>query len=202
MMMYSISHLDRIANQGVRFTSGYASAYVCAPSRAGLLTGRYQQRFGFYSGGDSRIGLPLTEITIASHLKKHGYTTGVFGKWHLGLEKDYHPLNRGFDEFYGFLGHGAHDYFELKADDEHNGMWRNWDRIDDQGYLTDNLGKEAASFIARRRCSARPPIFDLTSFHFLTGACLARVPNSRETEARHSASGVPGRFSPRGASGG
>ena len=144
-------HLDRIANQGVRFTSGYASAYVCAPSRAGLLTGRYQQRFGFYSGGDSRIGLPLTEITIASHLKKHGYTTGVFGKWHLGLEKDYHPLNRGFDEFYGFLGHGAHDYFELKADDEHNGMWRNWDRIDDQGYLTDNLGKEAASFIARHK---------------------------------------------------
>ncbi|MEC7566586.1 MAG: sulfatase-like hydrolase/transferase, partial [Planctomycetota bacterium] len=145
------TNLDRIAKSGARFSNGYASAYVCAPSRAGLLTGRYQQRFGFYSGGDSRIGLPLSEMTVATLLKKAGYATGVFGKWHVGLEKQYHPLSRGFDEFYGFLGHGAHDYFELKAGDEHNGMWRNWDRIDDTGYLTDNLGREAAAFIRRHR---------------------------------------------------
>ncbi len=142
-------NLDRISKTGTRFSNGYASAYVCAPSRAGLITGRYQQRFGFYSGGDSRIGLPLSEVTLATLLKTAGYKTGVFGKWHLGLEKQYHPLSRGFDEFYGFLGHGAHDYFELKADDLHNGMWRNWDRIDDTGYLTDNLGREAAAFIRR-----------------------------------------------------
>ncbi|MBC8437394.1 MAG: sulfatase-like hydrolase/transferase, partial [Planctomycetes bacterium] len=141
------ANLDRISKTGTRFSNGYASAYVCAPSRAGLITGRYQQRFGFYSGGDSRIGLPLSEVTLATLLKTAGYKTGVFGKWHLGLEKPYHPLSRGFDEFYGFLGHGAHDYFELKADDPHNGMWRNWDRIDDTGYLTDNLGREAAAFI-------------------------------------------------------
>ena len=144
-------HLDRIGAAGSRFTSGYSSAYVCAPSRAGLMTGRYQQRFGFYSGGDSRIGLPRSEVTIAEHLQQAGYVTGIFGKWHLGLEKPYHPLSRGFDEFYGFLGHGAHDYFELKKDDDHNSIWRNWERIDDTGYLTDNLGREAASFIQRHK---------------------------------------------------
>jgi len=143
--------LDRIARAGTRFSSGYSSAYVCAPSRAGLMTGRYQQRFGFYSGGDSRIGLPLDQVTIAEHLQQAGYATGMFGKWHLGLEKPHHPLSRGFDEFYGFLGHGAHDYFELKKTDDHNSIWRNWERIDDTGYLTDNLGREAASFIRRHK---------------------------------------------------
>ncbi|MCP4787526.1 MAG: sulfatase [Fuerstiella sp.] len=144
-------NLDRIAAAGSRFTNGYASAYVCARSRAGLMTGRYQQRFGFYSGADSRIGLPQSEVTIAEYLQPAGYATGVFGKWHLGLEKPYHPLSRGFDEFYGFLGHGAHDYFELRKDDDHNSIWRNWERIDDTGYLTDNLGREAASFIRRHK---------------------------------------------------
>jgi arylsulfatase A-like enzyme len=96
----STPNIDRIAKQGVRFTQGYASAYVCAPTRAGLMTGRYQQRYGFYTASDSRVGLPLTEVTIADVLKKRGYRTAVFGKWHLGLEPAYHPLRRGFDEFY------------------------------------------------------------------------------------------------------
>ena len=105
--------LDRLAASGVRFTNGYASGYVCAPTRAGLLTGRYQQRFGFYTASDSRIGLPLGEITIADVMRKAGYVTGVMGKWHVGIDPPYRPLKRGFDEFYGFLGHGAHDYFDL-----------------------------------------------------------------------------------------
>jgi arylsulfatase A-like enzyme len=86
-------------------------------------------------------------------LKRQGYATGVFGKWHLGLEPPYHPLRRGFDEFYGFLGHGAHDYFDLKArpDNEHNAIYRNDKIIDDTGYLTDNLAREACSFIKRHR---------------------------------------------------
>ncbi|UCD27499.1 MAG: sulfatase-like hydrolase/transferase [Planctomycetota bacterium] len=145
----STPNIDRLAEQGVRFTSGYASAYVCAPTRAGLLTGRYQQRFGFYTASDSRTGMPLSEITVADVLKKEGYATGVFGKWHLGIEPEYHPMKRGFDEFYGFLGHGAHDYFNLKRTDAYTSIYRNEEIIDDTGYLTDNLGREAVSFIER-----------------------------------------------------
>jgi arylsulfatase A-like enzyme len=152
--------IDKLAAEGVVFTNGYASAYVCAPTRAGLLTGRYQQRFGFYKASDSRVGMPLSEITLADVLKKEGYTTGVFGKWHLGLTKEYHPCSRGFDEFYGFLGHGAHDYFDYScaedADDFHQCIYRNFNTISDEGYLTDNLAKEASSFIEKNANKKNP----------------------------------------------
>jgi len=146
-------NIDRLAASGIRFTDGYASGWVCAPTRAGLLTGRYQQRFGFYRAPDSRIGMPTSEITIADILKQHGYATGVFGKWHVGLGTEYHPLQRGFDEFYGFLGHGAHDYFDLKPKEgkEFNAIYRNDKIISDTGYLTDNLGREAVSFVERHK---------------------------------------------------
>lgn len=142
-------NIDRLAAEGVRLTNAYASAYVCAPTRAGLLTGRYQQRFGFYSGPDSRVGMPTGEVTIADLLKKQGYATAVIGKWHVGLEPEYRPLQRGFNEFYGFLGHGAHDYFKLEITSEHNSIYRNDKPINDTGYLTNNLAREAVSFIAR-----------------------------------------------------
>lgn len=146
-------NIDRLAASGVRLTNGYASGCVCAPTRAGLLTGRYQQRFGFYTAPHSRIGLPLSEITLADLLKKAGYATGIFGKWHLGIKPEYHPLERGFDQFYGFLGHGAHDYFDLtpKPGNEHNAIYRNRKIIADTGYLTDNLAREAVSFIRANR---------------------------------------------------
>ncbi len=144
-------NIDRIAAMGVRFRQGYASCYVCAPTRAGLMTGRYQQRFGFYTASDSRAGMPVDEVTLADLLRGRGYATAVFGKWHLGLEEAYHPLSRGFDRFYGFLGHGAHDYFALKASDGHNAMYRDRKTIDDTGYLTDNLAREATAFIEQNR---------------------------------------------------
>ena len=144
-------NIDRLAEEGVRFTNGYASGYVCAPTRAGLMTGRYQQRFGFYTAPDSRIGMPLKEITVADLLKKEGYATAVIGKWHLGIEPEYHPMKRGFDEFYGFLGHGAHDYFKLGITDEYTSIYRNEKPINDTGYLTNNLAREAVSFIERHK---------------------------------------------------
>ncbi len=144
-------NIDRLAAEGVRLTNGYASGCVCAPTRAGLLTGRYQQRFGFYTAPDSRIGMPVTEITLADVLRKEGYATAVTGKWHLGLEPEYRPLKRGFDEFYGFLGHGAHDYFELGITDEYTSIYRNDKPINDTGYLTNNLAREAVSFIERHK---------------------------------------------------
>jgi arylsulfatase A-like enzyme len=144
-------NIDRLANEGVRFTNGYASGYVCAPTRAGLMTGRYQQRFGFYTASDSRTGMPLKEITVADVLKKEGYATAVIGKWHLGIESEYHPVKRGFDEFYGFLGHGGHDYFNLNITDEYTSIYRNEKPINDTGYLTNNLAREAVSFIERNK---------------------------------------------------
>lgn len=107
---FNTPNIDRIGKQGVRFTDGYASAPVCAPSRAGLLTGRYQERFGFEynDGGAPRalsegLGLPVSETTIAQVLKDDGYHTGLVGKWHEGMRPQFYPTNRGFDEFVGFL---------------------------------------------------------------------------------------------------
>ncbi len=141
--------IDQLAKSGVIFTNGYASAYVCAPTRAGLMTGRYQQRYGFYTASDSRQGLPVNEIFLPELLKKKGYKTGVFGKWHLGLLKPFYPTSRGFDTFYGFLGHGGHDYFALNCEpgSEQTCIYRNDKPISDTGYLTDNLAREACGFI-------------------------------------------------------
>lgn len=144
-------NLDRIAREGARMTSGYASCPVCAPTRAGLLTGRYHQRFGFYTAADSRAGLPKSETTIAEILGDHGYAMGVFGKWHLGYAPQYRPLERGFDTFYGFLGHGGHDYFDLAISDDIRSIYRNRSPIDDTGYLTRNITKEAIAFIEEKR---------------------------------------------------
>jgi len=155
--------MDRIAKMGVHFEQGYANAYVCAPSRAAILTGTYPQRYGFYTASDSRVGLPLNQVTLADVLKKEGYATGALGKWHLGIEPAFHPMKRGFDEYYGFLGHGAHDYYDLKRTGETwNSILRNYEPIDETDYLTDNLGREAVSFIGR---NANKPFFLYLAFN-------------------------------------
>jgi arylsulfatase A-like enzyme len=105
-------HIDSLAENGIRFTQGYVTAPFCSASRAGLMTGRYQTRFGYEFnpiGGkneDPRAGLPLGEKTIADLLVDSGYITGLFGKWHLGGTATYNPIRRGFDEFYGFMHEG------------------------------------------------------------------------------------------------
>ena len=147
----STPNIDRLATEGARLTNGYASCPVCAPTRAGILTGRYQQRFGFYEASDSRAGLPRSETTLADLLRNAGYATGVFGKWHLGYEPRYRPLERGFDTFYGFLGHGGHDFFDLSITDEVTSIYRDGQPIDDSGYLTRNITREAVAFIERNR---------------------------------------------------
>ena len=105
-------YIDAIAGAGVRFTSGYVTAPNCSPSRAGILTGRFGTRFGheFNPTGakneDPEKGLPLKEKTLADALTSNGYVTGLFGKWHLGGSAHYHPMRRGFDEFFGFTHEG------------------------------------------------------------------------------------------------
>lgn len=108
-------HIDRIAAGGIRFTQGYVTASYCSQSRAGLLTGRHQSRFGYLTNpigaqnDEPGVGLPLSEKTLASYLRDSGYVTGLIGKWHLGASSGYLPMRRGFDEFYGFL-HEGHYY--------------------------------------------------------------------------------------------
>ena len=108
-------HIDALAAAGVRFTNGYVTAPFCAASRAALLTGRYQTRFGFEfnpigaKNAAPGIGLPLDEKTVADHLRASGYATALVGKWHLGGTAEFHPQRRGFDEFFGFL-HEGHTY--------------------------------------------------------------------------------------------
>jgi len=173
-------HIDSLARNGIRFTNAYVSAPYCSPTRAGLLTGRYQQRFGhefnphatrrfLARGGDPRkAGLPLSETTLADRLKASGYVTGIVGKWHLGSrDESFHPLRRGFQEFFGFLG-GGHDYFQsdpLETAPEYlwtepgapsGRVWiqRNGRPVEHPGYLTDGFSLEAESFI--RRHAAQP----------------------------------------------
>ncbi|WP_109833186.1 sulfatase [Reichenbachiella versicolor] len=169
-------NLDRVAAEGVRFTQGYVSASVCGPSRAGLMTGRYQQKFGFeennvpgymskYSGlkGDE-MGIPLDQVTMAEYLKKLDYKTAFYGKWHLGGADKFHPTKRGFDEFYGFRG-GARSYFPYRnhpashLDKLERGFG---DFQEHDGYLTDRLAESAISFIEKNRST---PFFVFLSFN-------------------------------------
>ncbi|MCK4959362.1 MAG: sulfatase-like hydrolase/transferase [Planctomycetes bacterium] len=149
----STPNIDALAKSGIVLTHGYTTGHVCSPTRAGLMTGRYQQRFGVYTAGAGGSGVPLDEVMFPEYLKKAGYTSGVFGKWHLGLEPPYNPINRGFDEFYGFMGRGAHDYFDLTIANENFGspIYRDLEPIDDKGYLTNRITEEAVSFIKRSK---------------------------------------------------
>jgi arylsulfatase A-like enzyme len=145
-------HLDALAREGVFFSQGYITGNVCSPTRAGLLTGRYQQRAGVYTAGEGGSGMAQSEKILPRFLKPSGYITGAFGKWHLGLTLDHSPVGRGFDEWYGFLGRGGHDYFDLaNKDPEGHPMYRNGKVIKDEGYLTTRLTEEAVSFIRQHK---------------------------------------------------
>jgi arylsulfatase B len=148
-------HLDRLAAGGIRFTNAYVTASVCAPSRAGLLTGRYQQRFGFEHNlsnpkhvKEEAIGIPIDEILVSDRLQALGYRTGLIGKWHVGeATKAHHPNARGFDYFFGMLG-GSHRYWPTL---ENNRLMRNQAKISEiaVAYLTDWFSQEAIDFVGK-----------------------------------------------------
>jgi arylsulfatase A-like enzyme len=145
-------HIDQIAKNGVRFTAGYANHPVCAPSRAGLISGMYQHRFGFENNSGleraaaPNFGLPHNVPTIAERLKSAGYATGLIGKWHVGFKEGMRPNDRGFDYFYGFLG-GARSFDPQESQDTAPIM-RNGEIVNDETeYLTDAFGREAVDFI-------------------------------------------------------
>ncbi|MEM1026765.1 MAG: sulfatase-like hydrolase/transferase [Planctomycetota bacterium] len=160
-------NLDRIAHEGVRFTQSYVTYAVCGPSRAGFITGRYQDRFGGSRNPTPNPavpnnGVPLTEQNLAELLKPQGYTSIIIGKWHLGTYPNLRPLVRGFDEFYGFLS-GGHDYFpenltyETLEDVDRKWAWYRTKLLDQETrvgttkYLTDELSDRAVDFIERKK---------------------------------------------------
>ncbi len=142
-------HLDTLAKQSVICRQGYVTGHVCSPTRAALMTGRYQQRLGLYTGGEAGSGLPMTEKIFPQFLQPAGYKSIQIGKWHLGPTPEWSPALRGFDEVFGFLGRGAHDYFDF-TDAEHP-IYRGTTPVKPTGYLTDLWGQEAVSFIQRNK---------------------------------------------------
>lgn len=147
-------NIDQLASEGVVFSQGYVSHPFSAPSRAGLLSGRYQQRFGFetnpsYDIYNPHMGLHDGVKLFPERLQEVGYTTGIIGKWHLGGNAKHHPNNHGFDYFYGFTG-GAHDFFEvdLTQDDEYKQyLLRNEKPAAFEGYITNAFTEDAVNFV-------------------------------------------------------
>lgn len=170
--------IDRLARQGVRFTRFYTGAPESTPARAAFLTGRYPQRVGGLEcdigfGGKGQyddalrlaekheLGLPASELTLSKLLKQGGYAAALIGKWHLGYEIPFYPINFGFDYFFGPLG-GELDYFHHVEPDGSNQLFRNQEPVRQEGYLTDLIAAESVQFIQRQK--KEKPFFLFTAF--------------------------------------
>ena len=170
-------HVDSIARSGVRFSAGYVTAPVCAPSRAGFLSGIYQNRFGFEDNPgpyrlreDVKIGIPKTVKTLPERMKAMGYATGMVGKSHTGDDPQFLPIHNGFDEFFGF-NNGASNYrsdgkWGTKINQPSNPIYRGLEKVEETEYLTDAFGREAVSFIDRHHAE---PFFLYLAFNAIHG---------------------------------
>jgi arylsulfatase A len=149
------SNLDGLARDGIRLTDFYANGVTCSPTRAGLISGRYQQRFGIEAplANASRAGdrgLPATGYSLPQLLRNHGYATALIGKWHLGYGPEKSPNAHGFEYFFG-LKSGYHDYYTHHDGDGESDLWENDRRIAQQGYTTDLITERAARFIEEHK---------------------------------------------------
>ena len=211
--------IDSIATAGVRFTAGYVTAPVCNPSRAGLMSGRYQQRWGQELNdqtappdGAPRNSLPQAERTLGAAMKAQGYATGAIGKWHLGMQPGYHPMDRGFDEFFGMASgtkyidkswpnvhyldgllqfDNAQPPGEGESEDParlaRRGLMRGREPAPLEEYVTDQLAKEAVAFIDRHQDA---PFFLYVAFNAphapleTTGEYYQRFPQFQDERKR------------------
>ncbi len=149
----------------MRFTDFYANGMLCSPTRAGLISGRYQQRYGLESAlrgesdtpgdSDGPRGLPVRGHSLPQLLKNNGYVTALVGKWHLGSEPEFSPNAHGFDEFFG-LKSGYHDYYTHRGGDKKVDLWHNDRQVDVPGYTTDLITERSVEFIKR---NAKRPFF-------------------------------------------
>lgn len=155
---FKTPEIDKLAAEGIRLTDFHSSGNVCSPTRAGLLTGRYQQRAGIEAvihpaadHAEHRKGLQKSETTFAELLKGAGYATGIVGKWHLGYPEnspDYHPQEHGFDEFIGYHS-GNIDYVSHIGDHMKHDWWHGREETREEGYVTDRINRHAVDFIER-----------------------------------------------------
>ena len=162
---FETPEIDRLAAEGMRLTDFHSSGTVCSPTRAGLLTGRYQQRAGIEAvihpvsdHPEHRKGLQLSEITFAELLQKAGYATGLIGKWHQGYPQnsdDYHPQNHGFDEFIGYHS-GNIDFVSHVGDHYQHDWWHGRDETPEEGYSTELINNYAIDFVRRHAESDQP----------------------------------------------
>lgn len=151
-------NLDALAGESVQFVNGYVTGTVCSPTRCALLTGRYQQRDGVneWVRPGSDVGMVVGVPTIADYLKKAGYRTAIVGKWHLGEKDGFHPLNRGFDDFYGFLG-GGRSYYPLDGETPGTRLMDGRKPVEEEpAYTTFGYGDKAVEMIKGAKSSTQP----------------------------------------------
>jgi arylsulfatase A-like enzyme len=154
-------NIDALAKAGTRFTQFYANASSCTPTRAGLISGRYQQRFamerplGAVSTADGELGLPATGRSLPQLLRTAGYTTALIGKWHLGYLPQFSPLKHGFDSFFGFKS-GYIDYYEHTDSTGKPDLFENDTPTPAGGYMTDLITQRSVKFIAEQ---SKSPFF-------------------------------------------
>ncbi|GAB3008020.1 sulfatase-like hydrolase/transferase [Cyclobacterium sediminis] len=143
-------NFDLLASNGILFTDYHSNGSVCSPTRAALMTGKYQQRTGVEgvvtAKSHREVGLSLNEVTLAEELKQHGYNTGMFGKWHLGYDKAFNPTLQGFDEFVGFVS-GNVDYHGHIDQEGYLDWWEGAEIENEEGYTTDLISEYAVKYI-------------------------------------------------------
>jgi len=159
--------IDRLAKEGVRFTQHYANGPECSPTRTAFLTGRYQQRAGGLEcaigtgnvgryddairlAGQRQLGLPAKQVVLPSALKPAGYVSGVFGKWHLGYEPQFNPVEHGWDDFFGYMGGNVH-YFNHRETSELHVLYRGRLPVHAEGYMTHLITDSSINFIERHK---------------------------------------------------
>jgi arylsulfatase A-like enzyme len=147
-------NIDALARGGLKFTDYHSNCPVCSPTRAALLTGRYQQRCGIEgvvtAARHRHTGMALEEVTFAEVLKKRGYATGIFGKWHVGYSVEFNPARQGFDEFIGYVS-GNVDYHSHIDQAGFDDWWRKLEKVPEEGYCTDLITKHGVDFIKRHK---------------------------------------------------
>ena len=151
---FKTPNVDAIAKAGLRMTDFHSNGAVCSPTRAALLTGRYQQRSGITgvvtAKSHRHTGLDQAEVTFAEVLKTAGYKTALFGKWHTGYAKEFNPTHQGFDEFRGYVS-GNVDFHSHIDQEGHFDWWNGLKKEDDKGYTTDLITKYGCDFIRRHK---------------------------------------------------
>jgi uncharacterized sulfatase len=155
-------NIDRLASEGAKFTDGYVTCSVCGPSRAGIMTGRYQQRFGIYANTDNQVtggGVPGDQTMMPVYFKNAGYATAMIGKWHLGDNPGQHPLEKGFDEYFGFDS-AQTDYFKSPI------LFDGRKKVKEHDYLTREFSSRTVDFIGR---AGNRPFFIYLAYNAVHG---------------------------------